>query len=66
MNEWAGFQLHQSHKTFLKRKKLIPPDEGNTYMTTIHPTDTAYSIFETDSLMIIPNEISISAKTAKK
>lgn len=65
INEWAGFQLCQVRKSFQKGK-ILPPEEGNLHDITIHPTNTAYSAFEKDSFMVIPNKIRIRGKTAKK
>ena len=46
----------------------MSPSQKREYLhyITIHPTNTAYSTFETESLMIVPNKIRISNKTAKK
>lgn len=57
------FNYAKSENLF-KKKKFSLPRKG-TYIT-IYPTNTAYSAFGKYSLMIIPNKIRISGKTAKK
>lgn len=65
-DQWMGwFSTMPSQKIFQK-EKVLPPKEGNLHDTTIYPTNTAYSAFEKDSLMVIPNKIRVSGRTAKK